>query len=188
MEDIIKYTCSCCGKIHEEWPSLAFDSPTGYNVLPESVKLEIGELTSDFCIIRHVEQTDRYIRATLTQKVIDHCQGLEYGLWVSLSEKNFQDYSDNYDNANHTTQYFAWLSNNIPEYDIIKDLPTTVFTKLGNQRPEIVPHKDFDHPFVRDYYNGITKVEAENRIRDMLKAIEERDTVKDSTKAWWKFW
>jgi hypothetical protein len=25
----------------------------------------------------------------------------------------------------------------------------------GNDRPEIFPHEDFDHPFVRDYYNGI---------------------------------
>lgn len=31
-----------------------------------------------------------------------------------------------------------------------------------------MPHKDFDHPFVRDYYNGISKAEAEARIADMM--------------------
>jgi hypothetical protein len=30
-----------------------------------------------------------------------------------------------------------------------------------------VPHKDFDHQFVRDYYIGITKQEAERRIKEM---------------------
>ena len=49
------------------------------------------------------------------------------------------------------------------------------FTRAGNNRPDIVPHQDFDHPFVNDYYNGITKTEAERRIKEMLKTISERD-------------
>lgn len=42
-------------------------------------------------------------------------------------------------------------------------------TKTGNDRPEIFPHEDFDHPFVKDYYEGITKAEAEKRINAILK-------------------
>lgn len=188
MENKIKYTCSCCGKIHEEWPALTFDSPTSYTVLSEKVKSEIGELSSDFCIVRHPEQTDRFIRGTLTIKVTDHCENLEYGVWVSLSEKSYQDYSDNYDNPNHETQYFGWLSNDIADYDFIESIPTTVRTRLGNQRPEIIPHENFNHPLVYDYYNGITKIEAEKRITKMLQAIKERDKLKTKSKSWWKFW
>src|SRR5882724_9393968 len=151
MGERIKYTCSCCGKVHEEWPALTFDSPTNYNILPENIRSEIGELTSDFCVIHHPEQTERYIRATLTLKVLDHCENLEYGLWVSLSEKSFQDYSHNFNNPEHETKYFGWLSNDIAEYEI-GSIPTTVFTRLGNQRPEIIPHKDCDHPLTLDYY------------------------------------
>jgi len=44
-------------------------------------------------------------------------------------------------------------------------------TKTGNERPEIFPHEDFDHPFVKDYYSGISKKEAENRINTSAKAI-----------------
>ena len=44
-------------------------------------------------------------------------------------------------------------------------------TKSGNDRPEIFPHEDFDHPFVRDYYGGISKTEAENRINEMIKNV-----------------
>jgi hypothetical protein len=189
MPETIKYTCNHCGNKHEEWPALVYISPTNYDLLSEDDKNNIGTLDKDFCVITHPNQTDRFIRCTLTQKVIDHCEDLEYGLWVSLSEKSFQDYSDNFKNENHETTYFGWLSNDLPYYDFsLGSIPTTVFTKTGNNRPEIVPHQDFDHPFVNDYYNGITKFEAERRINEMLETISERDNKTTPTKSWWKFW
>lgn len=176
MAETIKFTCSYCGKVHEEWPALVYTSPTNYDTLSEEDKKNIGELDTDICVITHPDQTDRFIRCTLTQKVIDHCEDLEYGLWVSLSENSFRDYIENFNNENHETEYFGWLSNDLPDYDFSEEsIPTTVFTRTGNRRPEIVPHQDFDHPFVNDYYKGITKTEAERRIREMLNAINERD-------------
>jgi hypothetical protein len=166
-----KYICSSCGQEHEEWPALAYISPTAYDNLTDDEKQNIGELTGDFCIIRYLDQTDRFIRCTLTQKVTDHCEDLEYGLWVSLSEKSFQDYSDNFKNENHETKYFGWLCSALPDCDFKESIPTTVFIRTGNHRPEIVPHQDFDHQFVKDYYNGITKIEAERRIKEMLKNV-----------------
>jgi len=163
-----KYTCSSCGKEHEEWPALAFISPSHYHTLSEEDKKNIAEIDSDFCVINHPGQTDRFIRCTMVQKVIDHCEDLHYGLWVSLSEKSFRDYTDNYKNENHEVSYFGWLCNDLPEYEFNESIPTTVHTKTGNQRPEIVPHEGVDHPFVHDYYNGITKAEAEKRINEML--------------------
>jgi hypothetical protein len=78
MSEKIKYTCSCCGKEHEEWPALSYISPTNYNDLSEADKSAIGALGSDFCTITYPTQTDSFIRCTLTLKVIDHCQNLEY--------------------------------------------------------------------------------------------------------------
>ena len=188
MADSIKYTCSCCGKVHEEWPALVYISPTNYDGLSEEEKQAMGELDTDFCVINHPDQVDKFIRCTLTQKIIDHCEDLEYGLWVSLSDKSYQDYSDNFGNENHETTYFGWLCNDLPDYDFSESIPTTVCTRTGNQRPEIIPHKDFDHPFVKDYYNGITKDEAERRINEMLRTIKERDEKTIQTKPWWKLW
>ncbi len=189
MAEIIKYTCSCCGKEHEKWPALIYISPTNYDALSEGDKKKIGQLDTDFCVITHPDQTDKFIRCTLTQKVIDHCENLEYGLWVSLSDKSFQDYSDNFSNQNHETKYFGWLSNDLSDYDFSNgSIPTTVFTRTGNMRPEIVPHQDFDHPFVKDYYNGVTKTEAERRIREMFKIINQRDRRPKATKPWWRLW
>jgi hypothetical protein len=188
MPQTTKYTCSCCGKQHEGWPALTYASPSNYNGLSEEDKQNLGELTSDFCIIRYPDQIDRFIRCTLTQKVIDHCDDLEYGLWVSLSEKSFEDYSQNYNNESREAAYFGWLCNDLPDYSFDESVPTTVYTRTGNQRPEIVPNDNFDHPFVHDYYNGITKKEAEKRIREMLKNVAERDKARSYKKPWWKVW
>src|SRR4051794_554849 len=111
-----KYTCPVCGKEHEEWPALAYKSPQAYENLSESEQEEIADLFDDFCVIRHEDQTDRFIRCILRQKVPDHCEDLEYSLWVSLSEKNFHDYDENFHNENHETVYFGWLSSFLPEY------------------------------------------------------------------------
>lgn len=175
MISTIKYTCSCCGKEHFEWPALSYFSPTNYDVLNEDDKENIAQLNSDFCIITHENQVDKFIRCVLIQKVIDHCEDLEYGLWVSLSDKSFQNYTDNFNNENHETMYFGWLCNDLPDYDFSESIPTTVFTKKGNERPEIVPHDNFNHPFVKDYYQGITKAEAERRINEMLKLTSQND-------------
>lgn len=169
MEEFSKYKCGSCGQEHNSWPALAYDSPDSYYSLSDKEKEELAELSNDFCAITYPDQIDRFIRCTLTQKVIDHCEDLEHGLWVSLSEKSFQDYSDNYKNENHEVAYFGWLCNDVPGYTFDESIPTSVYTRKGNARPEIVPHEDFQHPFVFDYYNGITKAEAERRINDMLK-------------------
>ncbi|MGN7987675.1 DUF2199 domain-containing protein [Pedobacter sp. 22226] len=166
----MEYKCSSCGEIHEEWPALTYNSPSYYNNLSENEKSTIGYLDSDFCTIDYPDGRARFIRCTLTQKVNDHCEDLEYGLWVSLSEKSFDDYSENFDNKNHEAGYFGWLSSWLPDYDFEESIPTNVNTRTGGFRPEIIPHEDFDHPFVRDYYSGISKAEAERRINEMLKA------------------
>ncbi len=188
MNDSIKYTCECCGETHENWPALTFISPGNYDCLSPYDKENIAELKSDTCIIEYPNQIDRFIRCTLTQMVNDHCEDLEYGLWVSLSEKSFQDYIENFDNENHEVEYFGWLCNDIPEYRFTESIPTTVITKKGNQRPEIFPHESFDHPFVKDYYNGISKKEAETRIKTMLRKTEDNKPVLNLKKIWWKFW
>lgn len=165
MEESCTYICDKCGKEHGGWPALAYTAPVFYDTPSEEEQQEIGELGNDFCIIRHEGQTDRFIRCTLTQKVANHCENLEYGLWVSLSEQSYQDYADNFNNYDHVTTYFGWLSNNVFPYEETTSIPATAYTKSADQRPEIVPHKDFDHPFVRDYYRGITKKEAERKIQ-----------------------
>lgn len=162
-------SCSVCGKRHNDWPALTFNSPSSYHELTENEKLSIAMIDTDFCEIKYEDQTDRFIRVVLKQKIKDYEKELEYGLWVSLSEKSWNDYKFNYNNHNHKAQYFGWLNSRIPEYENTVNIPTTVITKKGSERPEIFPHEDHEHKFVMDYYSGISKEEAENRIHEMMK-------------------
>lgn len=168
----LEHKCKICGEIHNDYPALTYSSPFSYHYLSEEEKkLYKAFLNSDFCTIEYPDQTDRFIRVVLKQKIIDSELTLDYGLWVSLSEKSYDDYFSNFKNENHENRYFGWLEITIPEYIFNENIPTTVITKLGNERPEIFPHSDFDHPFVKDYYQGITKEEAEKRIHNMLSKI-----------------
>ena len=166
-----EFKCSKCGKVHSEWPALTYLSPSNYHYLSDEEKLEIGIMQTDFCEIHHKDQIDRFIRVTLSQKVLDTCETLEYGVWVSLSEKSYLDYKENFNNPNHEVKYFGWFCNQIAPYEDMSSIPCNVITKKGNVRPEIFPHQEFEHPFVKDYYNGITKKEAENRIDKMMQNV-----------------
>lgn len=160
--------CGVCGQIHNEWPALTFSSPSSYIELSKEEKELIATIDSDFCTIQYEDQTDRFIRVVLKQKVNNVDQTLDYGLWVSLSEKSFLNYVDNFNNENHEERYFGWLNSRILQYENTMGIPTTVVTKRGNQRPEIFPHEDHKHIFVEDYYNGIMKDVAEKRLHEMM--------------------
>ena len=161
--------CTICGKQHSEWPALTYATPTAYYTLTEDEKASlVTRLGTDFCVIEYEDQTDRFIRTVLTLRVIDYPEPLTYGLWVSLSEKSFKDYDDNFDNGYHQAEYFGWLASVPPEYDASVSIPMRVITGTEGQRPEIIPFADFDHPFVQDYQTGITRQEAEQRMHAML--------------------
>ena len=168
MSEPITFTCSSCGKEHEQWPSLAFKTPDPYYWLSENEKTAIAEIDLNFCVIRYEDQTDRFIRCTLTQKVNDHCEDLEYGVWVTLSEDSFEDYKANFNKPDHETTYFGWLSSEIWGYTFKNSIPTNVVTRPGNLRPEVFPHKSCKDIFVKDYYKGISKEEAEKRIKFLI--------------------
>jgi hypothetical protein len=188
MNQIIKFKCSCCGEIHEEWPALTFNSPDHFNCLSDLDKEKMGSLDSDFCTIAHNDQVDRFIRCILIQKVYDHCEDLDYGLWVSLSERSFLDYEKNFKKESEETGYFGWLCNDIVDYEFMDSIPMDVITRSNGQRPELIPHESFDHPFVKDYYNGISKKEAEKRILNMLKIFKNNEKETKEVKKWWKIW
>ncbi|HYF03585.1 MAG TPA: DUF2199 domain-containing protein [Patescibacteria group bacterium] len=108
------YICSKCGESHEELPAIAFKTPHYYDILSDEDKIEIATINSDLCVITHEDQTDRFIRAVLHQKIYDCSDTLDYGIWVSLSEKSFDDYVKNFDSEEQDVTYFGYISTEIP--------------------------------------------------------------------------
>jgi len=164
----IKSKCPKCGKVHDELPAIAFLSPDYYNYLSDEDKENIAELSADFCIIRYSEQIDRFIRTTMTLKIIDACEDLDYGIWVSVSEKTFEEYKTEFKNNIEGKTYFGRICNEIPEYnESTLGLHVNVGTRANGIRPEIIPHQS-EHDLINDWEKGITIAEAERRVQNMM--------------------
>lgn len=162
------FVCSCCGETMSGWPSITYSAPLHYNILSDKDKEQKAELTSDTCIIRYEDRTDYFVRTVLLQKIIGTDEVLHYGIWVSLSESNFEDYIVKYDEPDREGGYFGWICNNLFGYDSTISIPSDVYLQKNGNRPMVIPHESHDHPFVRDYYNGITIEEAHRRIKATL--------------------
>jgi hypothetical protein len=170
---LAEFKCSICGKIHDELPALGFMSPLYYEILDKKDKEEIAELSSDFCVINHENQTDRFIRTTLTVPINDVCQDLDYGIWVSLSEKSFNEYQTEFKNNVEGKTYFGMISNEIPDYEeSTLGLHVNVNVQGGGIRPQITLHR-IDHKLISDLENGISIQEAEKRIERMKNALHD---------------
>lgn len=86
-----EFTCSRCGEVHEGSPSFGYSSPHQYDELDEGEKQELAFLSDDFCTIGHPEQTDRFIRAVLEVPIDGVEEPFLWGVWISLSEKNYEN-------------------------------------------------------------------------------------------------
>ncbi len=170
----MKYKCEKCGQVHTGLSALAFRSPYYYSVLSEAEQKEVLLKTDDFCVIEYDDQVDYFIRVVLLQKMEDACENLEYGVWVSVSANSFEDYYDNYESEDYQEGYFGFLANSIPEYEDTLSIRMNVYTQKNGNRPfiEVQGDEDLNHPFVKDYFNGISLNEAKERIENMMRNLK----------------
>ena len=166
-------------KGQEAYPALAFIAPKPYadffngqpilnQTFPKNKHGAQGKLAEDHCVITYPDQSDHFIRVTLTQKIVDDNQDLEYGLWVSVSAENYQKYiAGEWNQHTEDKTYGGYLCNSLPGYDLpTYGTPCAIVLKEPHQRPEIVPSPHHTSQFVLDYWAGIDKTEALKRIRN----------------------
>ena len=160
------FTCSVCGDIHIGVPDLGFDAPWYYHQLSAEQKIDMGDLTSDTCVI---SGKDFFIRGCLELPVIGHPEPFAYGVWVSLSQANYERYVALFEStARHNeSPYFGWLCNNLPDYPATLSLKTHVHLRPYPLRPRIELEAT-DHPLAREQRNGIST----GRLREILEANE----------------
>ncbi len=171
MAAMFRCTCSCCGKIYEGAPSFAFDEPLHYLCLSLEEQQARCERDKDFCIIRHDEQTDYFIRVCLEIPLHGLPEPFLWGVWVSISEKNFKRYAETCDTPDETDSYFGWLCNEIPSYTGTTKLKILSHPRRNKQRPwiEIEPS---DHPLYHDWKNGITEEHAGSMMLKLMHRNE----------------
>lgn len=170
----IDFDCAHCGTSYEgtdgtpghPWPALGFRRPDPFLDLDEAGRRG-AQADDDLCVIHRRERTDCFLRANLSVAVTGEDRFLEYGPWAQVDEACFSDYVHHVDDPLHARTYVGTLATAVPGYREIETVPVRIRTR-GLHRPEIIPDPTFDHLLVRDYYDGITRAEAELRIRSFL--------------------
>lgn len=148
------YQCSHCNSTHDEIPAFHADRPAQYWDVPEDRRDADVYLTSDACVI-----ADRFffVRGLVEIPIIAHNENFTWGVWVSLSEKNFFIWQENYETANreHLGPFFGWLCTQIPIYPETLHLKTMVHLRNNGIRPRIALEPT-DHPLSIEQNEGIT--------------------------------
>lgn len=179
----IEYYCEGCGTTHREgegggtgpdgdWPLYDFVAPDAYILLSERERFERAHFTGDLCIIHGPEYCLFAAKLFLAIPLRDAEGDLLYAPWVELTEEDFDDIILSSQDGDHSKEYTGLLGTTIPGYESTRSVPVHVRTH-GYERPSITPDPRFDHALVRDFYEGITREEAELRWRTAL--LQEND-------------
>ena len=140
------FTCPCCGEKVLGLPDVVHGAPDYYLSVPEAERENRCRLTSDFC---SVDDEHFFIRALCRVPVIGGAHDFTWGIWVTLSKKDFYRYFDSYDDPNQSELggMFGWLANQLRNYPDTLSLQTSVFPQDDNQRPLVyINDVHADHP------------------------------------------
>ncbi len=153
------FKCRTCDQWHDGPVGyLGADAPDFVWHMSEEDREKHLTLTSDHCVLEQDERTDYLICATLEIPVIGRAQPLGFGVWTSLSEKNFERTNALWETPGRESEepYFAWLCTRLPGYPDTMFLKTWVQTRPVGERPSVMAFEPTDHPLVAEQRDGIT--------------------------------
>ena len=155
MTAIFEFKCSQCEKFHKGPPSVAFPAPAHYfDLTDEERKSLVSKKTDDFCIIGE----DRFVRVCLEIPIQGLDEGFLWGVWVSLSEVNYNEYYEKF-HEEYSAHYFGWFCNNLAYYEKTLNLPTTVHVQ-GNKGRPLISINTCEHEIFTDFTKGISQEKA----------------------------
>jgi hypothetical protein len=153
------FRCSTCDEVHEGLFDIACSGPEQWGGGDEQAANGAAAdathiLSEDFCII---EGRDFFVRAVLPIPIIGTDQTMAYGVWSTLSKKNFDHYMETFDDGEQGElgPWFGWLSNRLNGYPDTLNLKCQVHPENDRQRPWL-ELESTDHPLAIEQRDGIT--------------------------------
>ncbi|HSA92842.1 MAG TPA: DUF2199 domain-containing protein [Terriglobales bacterium] len=149
----IRWQCHTCKEWHTGLPlDVAWDEPYYYSVLSDDARKN-AFLDSDLCVI----EDDYFIRGVIEIPIIGTSDHFLWGVWSSLSKKNFQLVVDHWDDPelDRFEPMFGWLSNRMDFYSDTLNLKVNVCLRSKGLRPRIIVQPT-DHPLAVEQEQGIT--------------------------------
>ena len=163
------FTCSSCGQEHDlDELSFGADAPAQWDILrpEERVKSFLG---SDLCVIESEEGKSRYLRGCLEIPIRGTSRPYAWGVWVSLSEKSFEEVEGTWDDPERVKRgpYFGWLCTPIPDYPDTMYLKTQVHQRPPGTRP-FIELEPTGHPLAVHQRDGIQEEDLRARLVKLL--------------------
>lgn len=159
-----RFQCAQCDEWHEGEPSVGFQFPDYLLDIPEPERAARATWDEDLCVVDHQYF---FVRACLEVPIIGADEPFLWGLWVSLSERSFDDYLENQKAGNASGPYFSWLANRLPGYPPLDGLKSRMHPQLDGQRP-FVELDTTDHPLSIDFHNGMSAERAQALFEKVL--------------------
>lgn len=162
-----QWTCGVCGSKHEGFPdSYGYDAPWYWDDGNESSKSASNFLNEDYCVI---DNEYFFVRGCIEIPIIGMDNPLLWGVWSSLSRKNFDRDVSLADDPNRIDEppYFSWLSTRIEIYPDTLSLKCKVHSRPPGQRPYI-ELESTNHPLAIEQSQGITV----DRLIEIAEKIE----------------
>lgn len=171
------FKCTTCGTEHDlDKISFGADAPVQWNLLSDDEQSS-SLLGGEQCEIESKEGRSYYLRACLDIPICGSAHVFTWGVWCSLSAKNYAEISEHWEDPERIKlgPYFGWLCSKIPGYPDTVFLKTMVHQRIVGLRP-FVELEATDHPLAVDQRAGI----EEERLTRIVTEILHGDGAKPS--------
>jgi hypothetical protein len=169
----VSFKCHRCGVVHQGLP-FGFSAPAPYHYyeIPEQERRKRAVLGSDQCII---DGKHYFVLGRLDVRILDTQDMFSWGVWVSLSERNFKRMSELWHTKGREDEppYFGWLNTQLPGYPETLNLKTQVHTQRLGERP-LIELEPTDHPLALEQRHGISRARARRIAESLLHAKDEK--------------
>lgn len=171
----IDFDCPSCATTHRgtdgtrdrPWPVLAYGLPDPFLDLAPHRLRDVG-VTDDLCWIDRPEGVQYFVRVAMSMPIRDEPERrLDCSPWVALAEPDLLDILEHIEDDSSRAVYPGRLATTLPYYAAGPPVPLLVSSR-GHLRPEVGPEPGCELPLARDLVQGITRKEAELRIRAFL--------------------
>ncbi|WJY91669.1 hypothetical protein CFAEC_04105 [Corynebacterium faecale] len=158
----IHFYCPDCDHTHVGLPVISRPYPDVIATKINRVSTDRLRLGNDACRIMYPKPRRSFVRANLDIPITDEDDSLPYGLWVELSERDFDQYR-RCEKHNIPLIIDGWLANEAPDFPGTLGIPVQIVTRAFPLRPLLQP-VEHDNDLWRAFEYGIEDWEAQLRM------------------------
>lgn len=150
-----EFVCADCGEVHKGIPTFGAEKPLSFFEIPEEERVKRCDCNTDYCVI---DGKWFFVRGCIEIPVHGEEEPFIWGVWVSLSEENFNKWLACFDQEKRSGigPFFGWLNAWLKPYPDTVNLKTMLHLRDKGARPYI-ELEPTDHPLAVEQREGISR-------------------------------